>query len=232
MGDSTAASKAEVTLDVTYDGGAQQPSQPYEHNSNGCLGCYPAGSLLNALTVGAGTATQTGGVLTLTGTSATGTGKVNIVNNAASQALGLATIGGGDNDNGATAAKTLDLNIDGVGPVHVDISGQSDLAGIASAIASQTFTQTGQTVTATAADGSIHITGNTLGTAGSVDVIDNTVSRALKLTTNGNVDQKGTAAQLLHFNVDGIGDIGVDISGVTSLTANGDTGLVHVSTLL
>ena len=93
------------------------------------------GCLLKALTVGAGHRyANWRGPHTHWHIRNRGTGKVNIVNNAASQALGLATVGGGDNDNGATAAQTLDLNIDGVGPVHVDISGASDLADIASAI--------------------------------------------------------------------------------------------------
>jgi flagellin len=69
------------------------------------------------------------------------------------------------------------------------------------------------------------IQGVTLGQGGSVDITDNAVSRALKLTTSGDVNQQGTAAQDLKLNVDGIGELDVNVSSCTNLTGIAGTGL-------
>jgi len=161
------------------------------------------------------------GTLTITGNAASSSGTVDIANNALSNYLGFTT-GSAASDNSGKSAQLLTLNVDGQGAKTVDVSAATTLGQIASDI----NTAVGSNV-ASAATGSLVITGQTKGSAGSVDITDNAVSRALKLTTSGEVDQTGTNATDLKLNVDGIGEVDVDVSGVTDLT-NATTGLAAV----
>ena len=162
---------------------------------------------------------NTDGSIKITGATAGASGTVNIANNTLSNYLGF-TSGSNDSDHSGTALQALTLNVDGGGAKTVDISGATSLANIVSDI----NTAVGGTP-ASATNGSLVIQGVTLGQGGSVDITDNAVSRALKLTTSGDVNQQGTAAQDLKLNVDGIGELDVNVSSCTNLTGIAGTGL-------
>ena len=161
------------------------------------------------------------GTLTITGNVKGATGTVDIANDALSNYLGLTT-GGADSDNSGKAAQLLTLNVDGGGVKTVDISGATSLGQIATLINSAVGGSP-----ASAATGSLVIKGTVTGSSGSIDITDNAVSRALKLTTTGEVDQTGTNATDLKLNIDGIGEVDVNVSGATDLT-NSTTGLAKL----
>ena len=155
---------------------------------------------------------NTDGTITLTANTTGSASVVDVTNNALSTALGLTS--GVDNNKTGLDATKLKVNIDGLGEQDIDVSGATTVGQVASKINAFTSVSLGGSYASVAAGttGSLKLTSFNSGATGTVNVVDNAVSRALHLTSSSDSNNTGANATKLLVNVDGIGEIGVDVS--------------------
>src|SRR5579871_5992776 len=237
--DSTATGSAAVKLQVGIDGNAVEDidlstvTNISANDNTGLL--YQINHTLSTTDSGDGysgtyAAVNANGTITLTSHNkgATGgtPGQITIVNNGLSQALGLAS-GTADTENSGLDATKLMLNIDGLGTIGVDVSGDTTVGQVATDINAVLAGATSGPViyganyngVASGSTGALALTGHVSGSAGKVQVVDNDVAQALKLTAGtGDLQTQGNDGTKLELNLDGIGKVGVDISQATDLT--------------
>ncbi len=171
---------------------------------------------------GATVASSTGGVLSLTSGTTGSTSAVNVTNNGLSSALGL-TSGVADNDNAGTNAKDLTVNIDGKGALNIDISGATTVGQVASKINAALNAAggygAGYDSVASGSTGSLTLTSVGTGSTASVQIVDSAVSEAVGLTSGADSNNTGVDATKLKLKADGLGEVDVDVSGVTDMTS-------------
>jgi flagellin len=154
-----------------------------------------------------------------TGATGGSAGEIHVVQNSVSDQLGL-TSGGLDTDKFGTDAAKLKLNIDGLGEQDVDISFATTIGQVADAINAKLNTGYGASYNSVAsgATGNLIIGSVVKGTSGTVSVIDDAVSQALHLTSGvGDITQAGSDPTSLKVNIDGHGEVDVNISSASTL---------------